>query len=234
MQTFPLAYDTSRGMVFELVGDQAHMPQIPPPCFSLRSRREVAAPDQQNARMVEHWQTDSPALTSGPRVTGSSRYMDMNPTPSRLYREDMRQSQPFLVPSENSEEQALMKELDRQIAAALAKIQDSSSPDLATYQDLYKVLLQRKQQLGADSLSRNPYFDKYDVRGDPRNLVRELRAAVSEDVADRGLVESQKLFRRGMENRWLPAHFAESEGLDSLTAFELMRPRMNQQDKIYF
>ena len=88
MQPFPIAY----------------MPEVPPPCFSLRSRREVQATDLNNSRLVEHWQTDSPALTNSLRgVQGTSRYMDMSPTPSRLYREDMQQAQPYVVPSQDPE-----------------------------------------------------------------------------------------------------------------------------------
>lgn len=225
------------------------MPDMPPPCFSLRSRREVNAPDQQNSRFVEHWQTDSPALMNTRRdVEGTSRYMDMNPTPSRLYREDMRQNQPFVTPLENIEEQAKMTEYDEQMSACLQKIQrlgtylaSSLTPDLRarvkaeleTQQQLYTAITERKRQLNIDTLSRNPYFENYDVQGDTRNIIRELRTTVSEDVVDRGMAESQKLLRRGMENRWLPAHFAENEQLDSLTAYELMKPKMNSMEKMF-
>lgn len=225
------------------------MPEMPPPCFSLRSRREINAPDQQNSRLVEHWQTDSPALMNTRRdVTGTSRYMDMNPTPSRLNREDMRQNQPFVVDTQNLELDAKMTEYDDQMTAALQKIQrlgtylaSSITPDLRarvkeelnTQQELYKVLSERKRQLSIDTLSRNPYFENYDVQGDTRNIIRELRTTVVEDVVDRGAAESQKLLRRGMENRWLPAHFAETEGLDAVTAYELMKPKMNSMEKMY-
>lgn len=243
MQTFPLAYSQgSQSLTFERIGDIGNMPQLPPPCFSLRSRREINAPDQQNSRLVEHWQTDSS------RRGCSERYMDMNPTASRLYREDMRQNQPFVVSTENQEEIQQMKEFDTKMNAALHKIQTlgtylagSITPDLRNrvkkeidvQQELYKTLGERKRMLSIDSLSRNPYFENYDVQGDTRNIIRELRTAVTEDIVDRGIAESQKLLRRGMENRWLPAHFAEKEGLDSVTAYELMKPKMNSMEKIY-
>ena len=259
MQTFPLTYSQgSQSITFERIGDVGHMPQMPPPCFSLRSRREINAPDQQNSRLVEHWQTDSPALINARRdVQGTSRYMDMNPTASRLYREDMRQNQPFIVPTENLEEQAKMTDYDDQMMVALQKIQKLGTylagsltselrvrvkAELNTQQEIYKTLIERKRMLSIDSLSRNPYFENYDVQGDTRNIIRELRTTVTEDIVDRGMAESQKLLRRGMENRWLPAHFAEqvdlnplanSEGLDSVTAYELMKPRINTMEKVY-
>ena len=216
------------------------MPEITPPCFTLRSRRETQTTDTNNSRFVEHWQTDAPSLINARRdVRGVDRYQDMNPTPSRLYREDMRQSQPFVIPLQNMlgiEEgmnlekmiQKTLKEIERLIAAK------DTGDDLKNQQELYRLLLQRRRQATVDSLTQNPYFEKYDVDGDTRNIIRELRSVVYEDIVDRGTAESQKLIRRGMENRWTPAHFAESQKLDSLNAYDLMRPKFNKQEKIYF
>jgi len=209
----------------------AYMPAIPPPSFTLRSRREVNTGDWTNSRMVEHWQSDSPALDR-------SKYQDMNPTASRLYREDIKQSQPFVPPTVDSDEVKKMLELENLISSTLTRIQELSntgeSEELEMKKETYKLLLIRKKQANIDTLTRNPYFDKYDVEGDTRNIIRELRSVVTEDIVDRGIAESQKLIRRGMENRWLPTHFAESQGLDSLTAYEIMKPKFNQQEKVYF
>lgn len=218
----------------------AYMPEITPPCFTLRSRRETQTTDTNNSRFVEHWQTDSPSLINAPRdVRGVDRYQDMNPTPSRLYREDMRQSQPFVIPLQNMLGIEEGMNLDKMIQKTLKEIErltaaKDTGDDLKNQQELYRLLLQRRRQATVDSLTKNPYFDKYDVDGDTRNIIRELRSVVYEDVVDRGMAESQKLIRRGMENRWMPAHFAESEKLDSLNAYDLMRPKFNKQEKIYF
>jgi len=163
----------------------------------------------------------------------------MNPTPSRLYREDMRQSQPFVIPLQNMLGIEEGMNLDKMIQKTLKEIErltaaKDTGDDLKNQQELYRLLLQRRRQATVDSLTKNPYFDKYDVDGDTRNIIRELRSVVYEDVVDRGMAESQKLIRRGMENRWMPAHFAESEKLDSLNAYDLMRPKFNKQEKIYF
>ena len=219
MQPFPIAY----------------MPEIPPPCFSLRSRREVNAVDTNNSRLVEHWQTDSPALTNSMRdVRGSSRYQDMNPTPSRLYREDMQQAQPFVVASQNPKLLQELAKIDKAMANALKRMELTKDEELIQQEkELYNVLVQNRRQLTVDNLGNNPYFEKYDVQGDTRNIIRELQSVVKEDVVDRGTEESRRLLRRGMENRWLKEE-DQKDVLDSITAFELMRPKFNKQEKTYF
>lgn len=212
------------------------MPDIPPPCFNLRSRREVNTVDQHNSRFHEYWQADTPSLEHS-RV-GEGVHQDMNPTPSRLYREDMRQSQPYVIPTQDKDELERLLKLNKEISNTLQTIDilqmnDPLSEELRTQKELYKTLIERKNQFDVNMLSRNPYFDKYDVQGDTPNIIRELRSVVTEDIIDRGLAESQKLLRRGMENRWVPANFAETQRLDSLNAYELMMPKINNQNKVY-
>jgi hypothetical protein len=37
-----------------------------------------------------------------------------------------------------------------------------------------------------------------------------------------------------MDARWVPQGFAATRGIDSLSAFELMRPKINDMGKKYF
>jgi hypothetical protein len=175
----------------------------------------------------------------------------MNPTPSRLYRENLLQSQPFVVPSADSEQVRRTLALNDQVNQSLSTIQSlrdqlsyaTARKDLIAQSTLkgklvipeetYRILLTRQKQIQIDTLSENPYFEKYDVASDSRNIVRELRGSVSEDVVDRGVAQSQKLLRRELESRWLPSNYAENQGIDSLSAYELMRPRMNNQERTY-
>ena len=236
MQPFPIAY----------------MPTITPPCFTLRSRRETGTVETANVRHVERWQTDSPSLLNARRdVNATERYSDMNPTPSRLYRENLNQSQPFVVPSADSEQVRKTIALNDQVNQTLSTIQSYrdtlslaiSRKDLVGQSTLkgllvipeetYRILLTRQKQIQIDTLGENPYFEKYDVASDSRNIVRELRGSVSEDVVDRGIAQSQKLLRRELESRWLPGNYAEDAGIDSLSAYDLMRPRMNNQTRNY-
>jgi hypothetical protein len=206
--------------------------------------------DSANSRMVNHWQTGGPQIQISRRdISGAEFYMDMNPTPSRLYREDLRQSQPYVIPSGNSEQVRKTVDINDKISKTLSTIQgldnqfqasvkgsDSASTIRALREkenDKYQLLLAQQRYIQTDSLSDNPYFNKYDVASDSRNIVRELRAAVSEDVVDRGVRESQLLLQREMDSRWTPQGFAAEKGIDTLSAFELMRPKMNNMVKRY-
>jgi hypothetical protein len=232
------------------------------PCFELRSRRELNTFDAVNTRLVNHWQTDAPQIQVARQdLSGAIFHMDMNPTPSRLYRENILQSQPFVVPSASAsaKEKNTIK-LGDQINQRLSTIQglkyqyQTSIKDIPYSQLLqgnignvsknistaitkqeneYKYLLAQQKLLQVDTLSDNPYFDKYDVASDSRNIVRELRGTVSEDIRDRGVRESQLLLRREMDSRWVPQGYAQDKGLDSLSAFELMRPKITDMNKDY-
>ena len=73
----------------------------------------------------------------------------------------------------------------------------------------------------------NQYFDQHAPEFDPRNVARELRAAVKETKSDRGTQESQRLIQRGFSSRNVPEGFAETRQLDSLNAFEMLRPKID-------
>jgi hypothetical protein len=231
------------------------------PCFVLRSRREINTLDAANSRLVNHWQTDDPKIQlSRKDISGAIFYMDMNPTASRLYREDIRQSQPFVIPSGESQQVRKTVELTDKINKTISTIQgidnkyqesikglgyddvksgkiSKASSTLKGMRDQqneqYDLLLAQQKYIQTDSLSDNPYFNKYDVASDSRNIVRELRAAVSEDVVDRGLRESQRLLQRGFDNRWIPQGYAKEKGIDALSSFELMRPKFNDMGRKY-
>jgi hypothetical protein len=216
------------------------------PCLTLRARKEANTKDSVNSRFVEHWQTDAPAVQYSRRdVSGAIFWLDMNATPSRLYREDLRQSQPFVVPSAGSSEVKQTIQLNDKINQSLSTIQSyernvRANPSNKEYKEIlskeeekYKLYLTEQKQISIDSLSENPYFNKYDVAGDSRNVIRELRGVVTEDVVDRGVRESQRLLRRELDNRWLPANYAKDAGIDQLSAFELMRPKMNNMGNMY-
>lgn len=207
------------------------------PSFILRSRREVNTIDATNSRFVNYWQNDTPQISD-------LRPRDTNPTSSRLYREDLNRSQPYVsvpsVPSVSSVPSASASDaynLEKDISNTLQAIQrlkaQDQTPDvifqLKEQGILYNSLIIQKRNKVTDSLASNPYFDKYDIAGDSRNVIRELRGVVSEGVVDRGVMESQKLFKRSLESRWVQPE----ENIDSVSAFELLRPRFNQMETNY-
>lgn len=212
------------------------------PSFILRSRREVNTIDATNSRFVNYWQNDTPQISD-------LRPRDTNPTPSRLYREDLNRSQPYVsvpsasvpsasvpsasVPSMPSDASNLEKDISNTLQAIQRLKAQDQTPDvifqLKEQGILYNSLIIQKRNKVTDSLASNPYFDKYDIAGDSRNVIRELRGVVSEDVVDRGIMESQKLFKRSLESRWVQPE----ENIDSVSAFELLRPRFNQMETNY-
>lgn len=166
---------------------QWSMPYMPPPCFTLRSRREVNTHDQINSLHVEQWQTDGPFLQNDrPDVSGQRYFMDMNPINSRTLDRNYQQNQPFVAGNGTS-----------------------------------------------NQLGQNPYFDKFDVVTDPFNVARELRATVYEDKVDRGLLESKRMLTRIYTTRWLPEGYVEKNNLNTLQAYETLRPQFNNMSKTY-
>jgi hypothetical protein len=83
-------------------------------------------------------------------------------------------------------------------------------------------------------LAENPFFDRYDPTRDPRNAVRELRSVVNEDnYGERGLKQSRQLLERGFNSRWVPEGYAEQEKMDTLLAYETIRPKQDDIAKSY-
>jgi hypothetical protein len=84
------------------------------------------------------------------------------------------------------------------------------------------------------SLAQNPFFDRYDPTRDPRNAVRELRSVVNEDnYEERGVKVSRHLLERGFNSRWVPEGYAEHEKMDTLLAYETIRPKQDSWEKSY-
>ncbi len=84
-----------------------------------------------------------------------------------------------------------------------------------------------------DVLAGNPYFQKYDVKSDPRNVARELRGAVFEIPDDRGLRESKKM----LERQFTAAHVSENDTKMNvetiISARDRLMPAMDDMSKIY-
>jgi hypothetical protein len=79
----------------------------------------------------------------------------------------------------------------------------------------------------------NVFFDQYAPEYDPRNVVRELRGSVKDDKTTRGEIESQRILSRGFSSRYVPQGYAEQQQLNSLEAFEQLRPKLDDLSKQY-
>ncbi len=79
----------------------------------------------------------------------------------------------------------------------------------------------------------NPYFAKYDITSDPRNITRELRSAVTENDAERGVDESRRMFARGFDSRYVPTTKQDEDLQKALNNDTFLRPTMNNMQQDY-
>lgn len=79
----------------------------------------------------------------------------------------------------------------------------------------------------------NVFFDQYAPEYDPRNVVRELRGSVKDNKAARGEEESKRILSRGFSSRYVPQGYAEQEQMNSLDAFEQLRPKIDDLSRQY-
>jgi hypothetical protein len=77
-------------------------------------------------------------------------------------------------------------------------------------------------QLGA-----NPYFQKFDVQSDPRNVAREVQSAVYEYNPPRDQSVSQKLMERNFTNHVVPESVVQTSYEQAVDIYAGMRPKLN-------
>jgi shikimate kinase len=78
---------------------------------------------------------------------------------------------------------------------------------------------------------QNPYLQRMDAQNDPRQIVRELRSAVTEDNREKYLDLSQKIANRNFSSVLLQV--AEEEKITNLTAYELLKPKIDDFSQQY-
>ena len=213
-------------------------PDLFKPSISIRSRKEQNTKETINARHVEQW------LTDGPWRKGYGMALDSQGLSSRLKRESLDRHPQY----KGTSELASNSELMMQVTKSLATIQTLESriritkdgpemdiviKELKDQYALHASLVEAQKGDLAKTMSQNPYFDKYDVASDSRNVARELRSVVYEDVSDRGVDESKKLLGRAFENRWIPGEYVKENGINRLEAFELLRPSITRMATTY-
>jgi len=78
---------------------------------------------------------------------------------------------------------------------------------------------------------KNNFLQRLDPVNDGRNLPREMRAAVYEDNLDRQLDSSKILAERHFSHRFLPEQ--QAAAIQSIQAYELLRPKTDDYQKAY-
>jgi len=122
---------------------------------------------------------------------------------------------PYQLTADNL--QVLQLRKDRiKILEEIQNLEGQDSSKVEELHKLYETYLKAEKQASVESISANPYFDKYDVAGDSRNIARELRSVVHEDIVDRGVNESKKLLGRAFESRWMQEDSIIAKRLNTL------------------
>jgi hypothetical protein len=85
----------------------------------------------------------------------------------------------------------------------------------------------------AAALAGNPFFQKFDVTQDPRNVARELRGSVFEEKTDRGRVENKALAQRDFQHQWVDKSVAEEAVRTQMTAAPMLRPQFDDTTRDY-
>jgi len=197
-----------------LSGDGAALPDptaIGPACGGLRIRREGAARDTINSRAWDFFhatpptQVASATLKSQARDTGRAVYMDMNPINTRTSDVKFR-IQPEYMP-------------------------DPPRPPPRAG-DLGVPGRPGADKVPSNKFSENYYTQRLDAGGsDARNMIRELRSAVTEDNRERQVDADRALAARQFYDRWMPARTATDAA--SLQAYELLKPKQDDWRSAY-
>jgi hypothetical protein len=86
---------------------------------------------------------------------------------------------------------------------------------------------------GGDKLGKNPYFQKFDVATDPRNVVRELQGAVYEYNPPRDQEVSHKLLARNFTNLHVPESQVKKSYEEAIDIYAGMRPKLNDMKAVF-
>jgi hypothetical protein len=86
---------------------------------------------------------------------------------------------------------------------------------------------------GGDQLGNNPYFQKYDVASDPRNVTRELQSAVYEYNPPRGQEVSQRMMSRNFESLYVPDSQVKKSYEEAIDVYSKLRPKLNNMKATY-
>lgn len=80
---------------------------------------------------------------------------------------------------------------------------------------------------GGDKLGGNPYFQKFDVTRDSRNVARELNSAVYEYNPPRDQTVSNKLLERNFETHYATVEKDKKSYEQAIDIYAGLRPKLN-------
>ena len=84
-----------------------------------------------------------------------------------------------------------------------------------------------------NGFGKNPYFEKYDVATDPRNVARELQGAVYEYNPPRDLETSNRLIDRNFQNLYVAESVVKKSYEQAIDVYAGMRPKLNDMKAVF-
>jgi len=91
--------------------------------------------------------------------------------------------------------------------------------------------VRKRDSIVSQGSTNNEYLQRQDATSDGRNFGREMRSAVYEDNRDRQADASKVLAERQFTHRFLPEQ--QAAAINSINAFELLRPKTDDYNKTY-
>lgn len=82
-------------------------------------------------------------------------------------------------------------------------------------------------------MSKNPYFQKFDITQDPRNVARELQSAVYEYNPPRDQSVSNRLMNRNFEARHVPQSEVKASYEEAIDLFAGIKPKLNDMKAVF-
>ena len=104
-------------------------------------------------------------------------------------------------------------------------------PDKPKFQSKKEFAPSQQQEALNPGISSNPFLQRLDAQQDSRNIVREMRSAVTENNLDREVETAKFLTERQFSYRFLPEF--EQTQVASIKAYELLRPKSDDYQKAY-
>jgi hypothetical protein len=83
------------------------------------------------------------------------------------------------------------------------------------------------------TLGKNPYFQKFDIATDPRNVARELQSAVYEYNPPRDMDVSNRMMERNFNSLHVPDTVVKKTYEESIDIYAKMRPKMNDMKAVF-
>jgi hypothetical protein len=81
--------------------------------------------------------------------------------------------------------------------------------------------------------TENPYFQKFDIQRDPRNVARELQGAVYEYNPPRDMTISNRMVQRNFDNRYVPEAEVKITYEKAIDVLAAMRPKLNDMKAVF-